>query len=61
MEYNVKDDQIPLVTYARTNDTVWQVYVGGSIAVRETNSGNIEIKTADQTNWTRVATKEVYA
>lgn len=61
MEYNVIDDQIPLVTYAATKDTVWNLYIGGSIQVRELNSGTIEYRMADDTEWTFAGLKGVYA
>jgi hypothetical protein len=50
----------PLVAFASTPESAWQVYLGGSIAVRETNAGLIQIKTADEDRWTTVASKEVY-
>ena len=59
--YNVAQDQIPLVTYARTRDTAWNVYIGGSVQVRETNAGLIQVRTADQTDWQTVGAREVYA
>lgn len=61
MEYNVAEDKIPLVTYANTPDSVWSVYIGGSIQVRETYSGLIQTRTGDQEDWVTVGTKEVYA
>jgi hypothetical protein len=51
-------DGIPLVNFASTPESAWQVYLGGSIAVRETNAGVIQIKTKDETVWTTVGTKE---
>lgn len=60
MEYNVVEDEIPLVTYAQTRDSQWQVYIGGSVAVRETNSGLIQAKTGDSNEWITLGTKEVY-
>lgn len=59
--HTVRYDNIPLVNFASTPDSTWQVYLGGSIAVRETNAGLIQIKTADSTEWETVTTKEVYA
>jgi hypothetical protein len=58
--HTVTLDNQPLVAFASTPDSVWQVYLGGSIAVRETHAGRIEIKTKDNNDWTFVATKEVY-
>lgn len=54
------DDTIPLVSHVRTVDTAWNVYIGGSIQVRETNAGLIQIRTEDTTTWTTVGTKAVY-
>lgn len=59
--HTVTLDTIPLVNFASTPDSVWQVYLGGSIAVRETHAGLIQIKTKDSTEWETVTTKEVYA
>jgi hypothetical protein len=53
-------DNIPLVSFASTPDSVWQVYLGGSIAVRETHAGLIQTKTGDDQTWTTVGTKAVY-
>lgn len=62
MEYNVADDKIPLVTTASASkDAVWSVYIGGSIQVRETNSGAIEYRMGDDTKWTFAGMKGVYA
>jgi hypothetical protein len=55
------EDTIPLVTYANTPDSVWSVYIGGSVQVRETNSGLIQVRTGDAEDWTTVGSKEVYA
>lgn len=61
MEYNVAEDTLPLVTSARTPDSVWNVYIGGSIQVRETNSGLIQVRTTQTDDeWLTVGTKEVY-
>lgn len=59
--HTVTLDTIPLVNFASTPDSVWQVYLGGSIAVRETHSGVIQIKKGDDPTWYTVASKEVYA
>jgi hypothetical protein len=59
--YNVANDEIPLVTYARTADTAWNLYIGGTVQVRETNAGLVQVRTGDETDWTTVGTKEVYA
>lgn len=59
--YNVAEDQIPLVTYARTKDTAWNLYIAGSVQVRETNAGLIQVRTGTQIEWLTVGTKEVYA
>ena len=61
MEYNVADDQIPLVTSVRSAESAWNLYIGGSIQVRETNAGLIQIRTGDETEWTTVTTKAVLA
>ena len=58
MEYNVVEDQIPLVSYARTRESVWNVYIGGVIQVRETNAGLVQIRVGDSTVWETVSTKE---
>lgn len=58
MEYNVVEDQIPLVSYARTKESVWNVYIGGVIQVRETNAGLVQIRVGDSTAWETVSTKE---
>lgn len=58
--HTVTLDNIPLVNFASTPDSVWQVYLGGSIAVRETHAGLVQIKAKDDTSWTTVTTKEVY-
>ena len=55
------EDQIPLVTYARTKDTAWNLYIGGTVQVRETNAGIVQVRTGTDTEWTTVGTKEVYA
>lgn len=54
-------DNIPLVNFASTPESAWQVYIGGSIAVRETNAGLVQIKTKDDDEWKTVTTKAVYA
>lgn len=58
MEYNVVEDQIPLVSYARTKESVWNVYIGGVIQVRETNAGLIQVRVGDNITWITVSTKE---
>jgi hypothetical protein len=60
MEYNRMNDEMPLVNYARTPDTVWNLYIGGSVQVRETNSGLIQVRTTQTDDWLTVGTKEVY-
>jgi len=54
------NDEMPLVNYARTPDTVWNLYIGGSVQVRETNSGLIQVRTTQTDDWLTVGTKEVY-
>ncbi len=58
--HTVTYDNQPLVAFASTPDSAWQVYLGGSIAVRETNAGLIQIKTADRDEWDTVGSKVVY-
>jgi hypothetical protein len=58
--HTVALDNIPLVNFASTPDSVWQVYLGGSIAVRETHTGVIQIKVGDDPTWRTVGAKEVY-
>lgn len=54
-------DSIPLVTYASTPDSVWNVYIGGSVQVRETNTGLIQVRTEGNLHWQTVGSKAVYA
>lgn len=54
----MSEDQIPLVSYARTKESVWNVYIGGVIQVRETNAGLVQIRVGDDTAWETVSTKE---
>lgn len=61
MEYNVAEDQIPLVTYVNSKESAWNVYLGGSIQVRERNNGAIEYRMSEDTEWTFAGMKEVYA
>lgn len=61
MEYNVAEDRIPLVTTASQSATaVWSVYIGGSIQVRENNTGAIEYRMGDETDWTFAGMKATY-
>jgi hypothetical protein len=61
MEYNHMEDEMPLVTYARTPDSVWNLYIGGSVQVRETNAGLVQVRTTQTGDeWLTVGTKEVY-
>ncbi len=61
MEFNVIDDTIPLVANVRSADTIWSLYIAGSIQVRETNAGAIEYRMGESTDWTFAGMKEVYA
>jgi hypothetical protein len=61
MEYNVAEDTIPLVTYVSSKESAWNVYIGGSVQVRETNAGLVQVRTDDATEWTTVGTRGVYA
>ena len=55
------EDEMPLVTYARTPDSVWNLYIGGSVQVRETNAGLVQVRTTQTGDeWLTVGTKEVY-
>lgn len=52
-------EPIPLAAFANTRESAWQFYIGGSVAIRETNAGEIQVKLGDDTGWTTVGTKEV--
>lgn len=54
-------NELPLASFANTRESAWQFYIGGSVAIRETNAGEIQVKLGDATEWTTVGTKEVYA
>lgn len=55
----MNDETPPLVTAVRTVDTAWNLYIGSAIQVRETNSGRIEYRMGDETEWTLAGYKEV--
>lgn len=56
--YNMIEDEIPLVSYVRSVDTVWNLYIGGAIQVRETNAGEIQYRMGDEIDWTTAGFKE---
>lgn len=52
------EDEMPLVSYVRTVDAAWNLYIGGAIQVRETNAGEVQYRMGDETEWTTAGFKE---
>lgn len=52
------NEPTPLASFVNTKDTAWNFYLGGVIQVRETNSGLVQYRTADNIEWTTVTTRE---